>query len=84
MKVADWGFVALYSGRSARSDASNLNRRPRRIVPNACTVAPGRDGRIGMYTFSSTAVIIDLAGYVAPAPWLTMRASCCSEGARWR
>ena len=59
------GHLTVYPTGLTRPTASNLNWAPGQTVPNLVEIALGRDGKVDIYAFNSSAdVIFDVQGWV--------------------
>lgn len=63
------GYLTAYPAGASRPTASNLNFSAGQVVPNLVEVGLGTLGRVTIYSFATTDVVVDLEGYVsATAP----------------
>ncbi len=63
------GYFTIYPAGTSEPLSSNLNFRAKEAVPNLVEVALGSSGQVSIYTnISSADVIVDVQGYVGPAP----------------
>lgn len=60
------GFVTAYPCGTTRPTASNLNPTAGTTRPNLVTVKVGANGKVCLYTSSTTDLIVDLAGFWGP------------------
>lgn len=60
------GYVTVHPCGSARPTASTLNLRPGASVPNAVLARIGVDGKVCIYTSSTTHLVVDVNGFSAP------------------
>jgi len=58
------GYVTVYADGTAKPNSSNLNYVTNQTVPNLVFAPVGSDGKVDLWTASSTHVIADVAGYV--------------------
>ena len=66
------GFVTVHPTGTGRPNASNLNYRQGQTIANAAIARVGVGGQICLYTFGSTHLIVDVAGWLTgPAPATT-------------
>jgi len=61
------GFVTVWPCDTPRPWASNLNLRPGRVIPNQVTAQIGDNGKVCLYSASPVDLVVDAAGYYAPA-----------------
>jgi hypothetical protein len=63
------GFVTVHPTGTGRPNASNLNYKQGQTIANAAIARVGAGGQICLYTFGSTHLIVDVAGWLTgPAP----------------
>jgi hypothetical protein len=63
------GFVTVHPTGTGRPNASNLNYKQAQTIANAAIARVGAGGQICLYTFGSTHLIVDVAGWLTgPAP----------------
>jgi glucose/arabinose dehydrogenase len=68
----DDGFVTVHPTGTGRPNASNLNYKQGQTIANAAIARVGAGGQICLYTFGSTHLIVDVAGWLTgPAPAAT-------------
>jgi serine protease len=61
------GFLTAYPTGQDRPLASTLNSWDGQVVPNAALVSAGTNGAISVYVSNESHVVVDIAGYFAPA-----------------
>jgi hypothetical protein len=64
--VGDDGFLTVYPCGASRPDTSNLNLNDGETVANAATVDLDDTGKVCVYSFKPTEVVVDLMGYASP------------------
>ncbi len=57
------GFITVFPCGSPRPNASNLNYTAGQSIPNAVVSKVGTSGRVCIFTFSATDLIVDVNGY---------------------
>jgi GDSL-like Lipase/Acylhydrolase family len=57
------GFVTVWPCGTARPDASNLNYATGQTIPNAVISKVGPGGKVCLYTYATTHLIVDVNGY---------------------
>jgi hypothetical protein len=62
------GFLTAYPCDEPRPTTSNLNFVTAHDVANLATVKVGRDGTVCLYTFATTHVVADIAGFMDTSP----------------
>ena len=61
------GYLTLYpSGVGGPPPVSNVNYMAGQVIPNSFTMGLGSDGAFQAYAYSTTDLIVDVAGYFAP------------------
>ncbi len=69
---AQAGYVTAYPSGSGRPWASNLNvNGAGQPVANLVTVAVGGNGKVTLFSSTTTHLVADIAGYYTPALWAT-------------
>ena len=59
------GFSTVYPCGSQRPNAASINFRAGQTLSNNVVAAIGDDGRVCIYTWSTTHVVIDVTGWIA-------------------
>jgi hypothetical protein len=59
----DGGFVTVFPCGQLRPEASNLNYVSGSVVANLVTVRPGVDGKVCIYSYATSGLLADVAGY---------------------
>jgi Beta-lactamase enzyme family len=62
----DAGFLTVFPTGVSRPQTSNLNITPRRTVANFAVTPVSADGKVSVYTFGRTDIIVDLVGRWMP------------------
>jgi hypothetical protein len=62
----DAGFLTVYPTGVSRPQTSNLNVTPKRTVANFAVTPVSADGKVSVYTFGRTDIIVDLVGRWMP------------------
>jgi Beta-lactamase enzyme family len=62
----DAGFLTVYPTGVSRPQTSNLNVSPKRTVANFAVTPVSADGKVSVYTFGRTDIIVDLVGRWMP------------------
>jgi hypothetical protein len=57
------GFLTVYPANVARPEASNLNYVADQTVPNVVITGVSVDGRINIYAYGETHIVVDVAGW---------------------
>jgi hypothetical protein len=59
------GYTTVYPCGEARPNASNLNYVAGQTVPNSVTARLGTDGKVCLYTYAASDLLVDVAGYIS-------------------
>jgi hypothetical protein len=73
------GFVTVHPTGTARPNASNLNYKQGQTIANAAIARVGAGGQICFYTFGSTHLIVDVAGWLTGPPPPAAGGSCPAD-----
>ena len=77
--AAGGGFVTVHPAGTGRPNASNLNYRQAQTIANAAIARVGAGGQICLYTFGSTHLIVDVAGWLTGPPPPSSGAPCPAD-----
>lgn len=66
----DRGYLTVYACEETRKETSNLNLEDNGTGANAVTVQLGASGKVCVYTFHSSQIIVDVTGYSSPTSTL--------------
>jgi hypothetical protein len=79
------GYVQAFpNGRGQPGGSSNVNvERAEQTIPNASIVRLGDDGAIGLFTTTTTHLVVDIAGYFVPATAIVSPPAFIAAGGRF-
>ncbi len=69
-----WGFVTVHPTGTARPNASNLNYDFADTIANTVVTRVGTDGRVSVYTYAASHLIVDVAGHLPAASFTPLAA----------